>query len=83
MPASGAGGPEFKFRRPDQNIAHVFFNLLKGLFTQNVRLEFRQTGGLDSQLVSFPGVRQSLQRQDVTLKSQEPSARTAPLLSGL
>ena len=28
----GAGGPEFKSRRPDQNISPVFFSLLKALF---------------------------------------------------
>jgi hypothetical protein len=31
--ALGAGGPEFKSRRPDQNVSRVFFNLLKALFT--------------------------------------------------
>jgi hypothetical protein len=40
----GAGGPEFKSRRPDQNISHVFFGLLKALFVQNSTVEFRQTG---------------------------------------
>jgi len=30
----GAGGPEFKSRRPDQNIPRVFFSLLKARFTQ-------------------------------------------------
>jgi hypothetical protein len=34
-PALGAGGPEFKSRRPDQNISRVFFSLSKALFTQN------------------------------------------------
>ena len=29
----GAGGPEFKSRRPDQNISRVFFGLLKAFFT--------------------------------------------------
>src|SRR5207302_4478921 len=33
-PALGAGGPEFKSRRPDQNISRVFFSLLKALFTK-------------------------------------------------
>src|SRR5882724_9051209 len=32
-PALGAGGPEFKSRRPDQNISRVFFSLLKAPFT--------------------------------------------------
>ena len=32
-PALGAGGPEFKSRRPDQNISRVFFGLLKDLFS--------------------------------------------------
>ena len=32
-PALGAGGPEFKSRRPDQNISGVFFSLLKAPFT--------------------------------------------------
>jgi hypothetical protein len=50
-PALGAGGPEFKSRRPDQNIPRVFLNLLKARFTQNSSVEFRQTGGLDSQVV--------------------------------
>src|SRR6267142_751792 len=31
--ALGAGGPEFKSRRPDQNISRVFFSLLKAPFT--------------------------------------------------
>jgi hypothetical protein len=31
----GAGGPEFKSRRPDQNISGVFFSLLKAPFTSN------------------------------------------------
>src|SRR5258708_31121446 len=34
-PALGAGGPEFKSRRPDQNISRVFFSLLKAPFTSN------------------------------------------------
>ena len=50
-PALGAGGPEFKSRRPDQNISRVFFDLLKARFTQNSSVEFWQTGGLDSQAV--------------------------------
>jgi len=50
-PALGAGGPEFKSRRPDQNISRVFFSLLKALSTQNSPVEFRQAGGLDSQVV--------------------------------
>ena len=29
----GAGGPEFKSRRPDQNISRVFFSVLKAPFT--------------------------------------------------
>jgi hypothetical protein len=29
----GAGGPEFKSRRPDQNISRVFFRLMKAPFT--------------------------------------------------
>ena len=32
-PALGAGGPEFKSRRPDQNIFRIFFSLWKALFT--------------------------------------------------
>ena len=31
--ALGAGGPEFKSRRPDQNISRVFFGLLRAPFT--------------------------------------------------
>src|SRR5260370_32440864 len=31
-PSLGAGGPEFKSRRPDQNISRVFFSLTKVLF---------------------------------------------------
>jgi hypothetical protein len=50
-PDLGAGGPEFKSRRSDQNISRVFFSLLRALFGQNSSVEFRQTGGLDSQLV--------------------------------
>ncbi len=34
-PALGAGGPEFKSRRPDQNMSRVFFYLLKAPFTSN------------------------------------------------
>jgi hypothetical protein len=33
--ALGAGGPEFKSRRPDQNISRVFFSLLKAPFTSD------------------------------------------------
>jgi hypothetical protein len=47
----GAGGPEFESRRPDQNISRVFYSLLKALITQNSPMEFRQTGGLNSQIV--------------------------------
>ena len=47
-PALGAGGPEFKSRRPDQNISRIFFRLSKTLFTPNFRVEFCQTGGLNS-----------------------------------
>ena len=50
-PALGAGGPEFKSRRPDQNISLVFFKLMKAPFTQNSSVEFRQTGVLNSQVV--------------------------------
>jgi hypothetical protein len=32
-PALGAGGPEFKSRRPDQNISRVFCSLSKAYFT--------------------------------------------------
>ena len=53
----GAGGPRFKSGRPDQNIARVFYSLLKAPFTENSPVEFRQTGGLDSQIVWFPRVR--------------------------
>ena len=45
-PALGAGGPEFKSRRPDQNIWRVFFRLMKAPFTQNSSVEFWQTGVL-------------------------------------
>ena len=34
-PALGAGGPEFKSRRPDQNISRVIFSSLKAPFTSN------------------------------------------------
>jgi len=47
----GAGGPEFKSRRPDQNISRVFFSLLNAPFTEILTVEIRQTGGLDSQIV--------------------------------
>jgi hypothetical protein len=47
----GAGGPEFKSRRPDQNISRVFFRLLKASFSQNSSVEFWQTGVLNSQVV--------------------------------
>jgi len=50
-PALGAGGPEFKSRRPDQNIWRVFFSLLNAPFTEILTVEIRQTGGLDSQVV--------------------------------
>ena len=50
-PALGAGGPEFKSRRPDQNISRVFFSLMKAPFTQNSSVEFWQTGVLNSQVV--------------------------------
>ena len=49
----GAGGPEFKSRRPDQNISRIFFRLCKTLFTQNFTVEILHTGVLDSQVVSF------------------------------
>jgi hypothetical protein len=45
-PALGAGGPEFKSRRPDQNISRVFFRLRKALFTQNSHV---QTVGLNAE----------------------------------
>ena len=47
----GAGGPRFKSGRPDQNIARVFYSLLKAPFTENSPVEFPQAGGLDSQVV--------------------------------
>jgi len=50
-PALGAGGPELKSRRPDQNISRVFFRLMKASFTQNSPVEFWQTGVLNSQAV--------------------------------
>src|SRR6266851_1520283 len=50
-PALGAGGPEFKSRRPDQNISRVFCSLMKAPFTQNSPVEFWQTGVLNSQVV--------------------------------
>ena len=50
-PALGAGGPEFKSRRPDQNISRVFFSLLNAPFTEILTVEIRQTGGLDSQVI--------------------------------
>ena len=56
----GAGGPEFKSRRPDQNISRIFFRLSKTLFTQNFPVEFCQTGGLNSQVVQFPRLRCTL-----------------------
>jgi hypothetical protein len=31
-PALGAGGPEFKSRRPDQGISRIFFSLSKARF---------------------------------------------------
>jgi hypothetical protein len=56
-PALGAGGPEFKSRRPDQNISRIFFSFWKAFFTPNRPVEFRQTGGLKSQVLWFPRVR--------------------------
>ncbi len=56
--ALGAGGPEFKSRRPDQNISRVFSRLMKVPFTQNSSVEFWQTGVLNSQVVYFLRVRQ-------------------------
>ena len=50
-PALGAGGPEFKSRRPDQNISRVFLILSNAPFTEILTVEIRQTGGLDSQIV--------------------------------
>ena len=50
-PDLGAGGPEFKSRRPDQNISRIFFKLSETLFTPNFPVEFCQTGGLNSQVV--------------------------------
>ena len=50
-PALGAGGPEFKSRRPDQNIWRVFFSLVNAPFTEILIVEIGQTGGLDSQIV--------------------------------
>jgi hypothetical protein len=50
-PALGAGGPEFKSRRPDQNISRVFLSLLNAPFTEILTVEIRQAGGLDSQIV--------------------------------
>jgi hypothetical protein len=50
-PDLGAGGPEFKSRRPDQNMWHVFFRLMKARFTQSSSVEFWQTGVLNSQVV--------------------------------
>jgi hypothetical protein len=47
----GAGGPEFKSRRPDQNISRIFFTLSKTLFIPNFPVEFCQTAGLNSQVV--------------------------------
>ena len=35
----GAGGPEFKSRRPDQNIWPVFFSLWNALFTEVLTVE--------------------------------------------
>ena len=51
LPVLGAGGPEFKSRRPDQNISRVFFGIVKALFTQILTVEIPQTGDLDSQVV--------------------------------
>jgi hypothetical protein len=50
-PDLGAGGPRFKSGRPDQNISPILFSLLNASFTQNSSVEFRQTGGLNSQVV--------------------------------
>jgi hypothetical protein len=50
-PDLGAGGPRFKSGRPDQNISRIFFGLSKALFTQNITVEFSQTGGRDSQVM--------------------------------
>jgi hypothetical protein len=50
-PALGAGGPEFKSRRPDQNISRVFFRLMKGSVHSNPSVEFWQTGVLNLQVV--------------------------------
>ncbi len=50
-PALGAGGPEFKSRRPDQNIARVFFRLTKSSVHSNSSVDFWQAGVLNSQVV--------------------------------
>ena len=53
-PALGAGGPEFKSRRPDQNISRVFFSLLKAPFTSNpiCGIPARRRSSCASRLVS-------------------------------
>jgi hypothetical protein len=53
-PALGAEGPEFKSRRPDQNISRIFSSLSTALFTQNLAVEFSQAGGLVLQAIQFP-----------------------------
>jgi hypothetical protein len=68
-PALGAGGPRFKSGRPDQNISRVFFSLLKALLTQDSPVKFRQTGGLDSQVVLFQRVRRMKNIQKHTGRS--------------
>jgi len=35
-----AGGPEFKSRRPDQNISRILLSLSKALFAPNFTVEF-------------------------------------------
>jgi len=49
-----AGGPEFKSRRPDQNIFRHFKRLSESTFTRISPLENAQTGGYVVQVVRYP-----------------------------
>ncbi len=53
-PVLGAGGPEFKSRRPDQNISRIFFSLVEALFTQKLHCGILadRRSGFASRLVS-------------------------------
>jgi hypothetical protein len=50
-PALGAGGPDFKSERPDQNISRHFIRLSEHRSTSTAPVENKQTGVQDSHVV--------------------------------